>query len=124
MTEVFAGLIRQFWKTTADRDWEGLGKVVHEHVLYEVPQTRERVRGRAGFVEFFATYPGEWTLEVESIVNDDKQAVTKIAFNVDGASVTGITFFEFRDRLISRITDYWPESYDPPPRMTPHVERY
>jgi hypothetical protein len=93
-------------------------------VLYEVPQTQERVRGRSAYVEFNATYPGDWSLEIEHIVANGQQAVSKVAFDVDGETATGITFFEFRDGLIARITDYWPESYEPPARMTDRIERY
>jgi ketosteroid isomerase-like protein len=124
MAEAFADLIDQFWKTTIARDWDGLGKLLDEQVLYEVPQTRERVRGREAFVEFFATYPGDWTMEIESIVADGKHAVSKATFEVNDEIETGISFFEFRDGLISHITDYWPVAYEPPARMTPHVERY
>jgi hypothetical protein len=37
--------------------------------------------------------------------------------------MTGISIFELRAGLISRVTDYWPEAYDPPPRSTPHLKR-
>jgi hypothetical protein len=31
-----------------------------EDVLYDMRQTRERIRGKAAYVEFNATYPGQW----------------------------------------------------------------
>jgi ketosteroid isomerase-like protein len=124
MDATFENLVERYWSTAVARDWDAFGQLVHEHVLYEVPQTRERVRGRAAYVEFNATYPGDWSLEIRHIVANDKQAVSKVDFNVDGETATGITFFEFRDGLIAHITDYWPAPYEPPIRMTDHIERY
>jgi hypothetical protein len=34
-----------------------------------------------------------------------------------------LVFFEFSDDLIARVTDYWPESYEPPVRVSKFVER-
>lgn len=124
IVEQYAELVERYWLAAQARDWETFGRLVDPGVLYEVPQTRERVRGREGYLDFNATYPGEWTLEIEEIVADERRAVSRVSFDVDGETATGITFFEFRDGLISRITDYWPEAYDPPARMSRFVERY
>ncbi len=37
--------------------------------------------------------------------------------------MTGISIFGFQGKLISSVTDYWPEPYEPPPRSTPHLKR-
>jgi hypothetical protein len=93
-------------------------------MVYEIPQTRERVRGRAAYIDFNKTYPGEWTLALVRLIADSQQAVSQIAFRVNGQEQTGITFFEFRDGLIHHIVDFWPESYEPPLRHSTLVERY
>jgi ketosteroid isomerase-like protein len=124
MSETLETLVEQYWNAAVARDWKAFGELLHEQVLYEIPQTLERVRGRAAYVEFNATYPGDWTLEVESIIANERQAVSRVSFEVDGEFETGITFFEFRDGLISRITDYWPVPYAPPMRVSDKVERY
>jgi len=36
----------------------------------------------------------------------------------------GISFFDLRDGRIARITDWWPDSYEPPARATDKIERY
>jgi hypothetical protein len=97
---------------------------LHEDVVYEIPQTRERVRGRAAYVDFNATYPGDWTLEILRLVADEQGAVSQIAFRVGDQEEPGITFFEFKEGLIYRITDYWPVAYEPPLRHSRYVERY
>ena len=98
--------------------------MLHAEVVYMVPQTRERVCGRDGFVDFFATWPGDWTVHVDIQLADEKHAVTRFDFIDESGTTTGITFFEFTQGLISKIVDYWPSSYEPPPRQSSFVERY
>lgn len=124
MTGETQELVERYWQTTNARDWEAFGKTLHADVVYEIPQTRERVRGRAGFVDFYQTYPGDWTLELARLVADQNQAVSLTAFRANGQEQTEITIFEFKDGLISRIIDYWPEPYEPPKRASKFVERY
>ncbi len=55
-------VIAAFWKAMSARDWAGFGALLAPGVVYELPQTRERVRGRDAYVRFNAQYPGEWDL--------------------------------------------------------------
>jgi hypothetical protein len=116
--------VQAFWHSAVARDWNSFAGLLHPEIVYEVPQTRERVRGRDNYTEFNRCYPGDWTLEVRSLVVDGDEAVTRVAFTVDGQCATGITFFSLRDDLIDKIIDYWPESYEPPKRLSAGVERY
>jgi len=89
--------VTAYWAAVEVRDWDTFGALLAEDVVYEVPQTRERVRGRAAFT----------------------------AFTDAGVSQPGLTFFEFGPYgLISRITDYWPEPYEPPAGRAGLAERY
>lgn len=109
--ETLEDLVERYWHAARNRDWDALGTLIHEQVLYEVPQTRERLRGREAYIAFNATIcGGDRTFEIDSIVADGRQAVSKVAFDIDGRTATGISFFEFRDGMIARITDYWPEA--------------
>lgn len=118
-------LVHRYWAAAQARDWPAFAACVHPEVVYRVPQTREIVRGRADYVEFNATYPGDWTVQVISVAEAPGQAVSRTAFTVgDGEAVTGISFFEIHDGLITAIDDFWPEPYAPPPRATAVVQRY
>ena len=117
-------IIHAFWRSAAARDWNTFAALLHHEVVYDVPQTRERVRGSTAYVEFNRCYPGNWTLETRSLVADGDEAVTRVAFTVNGETATGITFFSLRDGLIDKIVDYWPEAYEPPVRLSAGVERY
>ena len=47
-------VVASYWTAAGARDWETFGDLVAEDVLYQAPQTRERVRGRAAYVRFNA----------------------------------------------------------------------
>lgn len=117
--------VRAFWEATDGRDWDALGRLLADDVLYEVPQTGERVRGRAGVVRFNAEFPGEWRLSVTTLVADADQAATTITFVSPGIpDQTGITFFTLDDDgRIAHIQDWWPEPYEPPAGRAHLVER-
>lgn len=117
-------IVLQHWQAANARDWQRFAAVLAPHMVYEVPQTRERVRSAAGYLEFFQTWPGNWRADIVKLIADAESAVTTIDFVTEAGSETGISFFEVRDGLITRVTDYWPAPYDPPLRMTSRVERY
>jgi ketosteroid isomerase-like protein len=116
-------LIETYFQTLNARDWTGFAATLHEQVLYEVPQTRERVRGREAYLDFNITFPGDWTLEVVRVIADDVRGAAQIVLRVDSQAMPALVFFEFADGLVVRITDYWPESYEPPVRLSKFVER-
>lgn len=124
MTNTSRELIERYTQTANDRDWQTFGALLHEDIVYEIPQTRERIRGRSAYVNFNATFPGDWTLEIVRLVADEHQAVSQVAFRVNGQEQTGISFFEFTAGLISRIVDFWPVPYEPTIRYSQYVERY
>ena len=119
-------VIAAFWKTVSARDWTAFGALLAADVVYELPQTRERVRGRDAYVRFNAEYPGEWDITPLRIVGGERQGASWIRFVVDGGpEQTGISFFELDDAgLIVRISDFWPVPYEPPPGREHLVERY
>ena len=98
--------------------------MLHEEVVYTIPQTRERVRGRKDYTDFNATFPGDWHVEINHSVTEEHQGVSLTTFRLGDQAQTCITFFDFEDGLIHRIVDYWPEPYEPPARMSKYVERY
>lgn len=124
MTEA-TDVAHAYWAAAEARDWTAFGALLAEDVVYELPQSRERVRGRAAYVRFNAEYPGDWHLRVERAVGSGSQAATWIAFEAGGETQTGLCFFELDEHgLIARITDFWPEPFVPPPGREHLTERY
>lgn len=115
--------IQRYFETLNARDWSAFAALLHEDVLYEVPQTRERVRGREAYLDFNTTFPGDWMLHTVRVIADALRGCAEMQFQVGGQAMTAVAFFEFQDGLIARITDYWPDSYEPPVRVSKFVER-
>lgn len=115
--------IEAYFQTLNARDWTAFAATLHPEVLYELPQTRECVRSRKAYLDFNITFPGDWTLEVVRVIADDARSAAEIVLRLDGQAMPAVVFFEFTDGLVARITDYWPEDYEPPMRVSKFVER-
>jgi ketosteroid isomerase-like protein len=116
-------LIVRYFDSLNARDWAGFSALLDEHVVYEMPQTRERVRGREAYVDFNVTYPAAWKLEPVRIIADESRGSSEFKCFVENEVLVAIAFFEFNGEKIVRITDYWPEAYEPPARASRFVER-
>jgi hypothetical protein len=117
--------VAAYWAAIEARDWGTLVGLVAPEVFYEVPQTRERVSGREAFVRFCAEgFPGEWHITVERAVGQGQQAASWVRFSGASGIEPGLTFFDLGDDgRITRVTDFWPEPYEPPANRAHLVER-
>jgi ketosteroid isomerase-like protein len=120
------GVVTAYWAAAEARDWARFAGLVAENVVYEAPQTRERVRGRAAYTRFNAEgFPGDWHLEVERIVGQGRHAASWIQMTDAGERYPGLCFFDLDDDgRIARITDFWPQPYELPASRAHLVERY
>ncbi len=120
-----AAVARAFVSTLEARDWEAWEALPTPEVVYELPQSRERIRGRAAYRIFNETYPGDWHLRPKVVIGDDERAVVWFAWRLDDDAGDAQVFFEFDvEGLITLVTDIWPEPYDPPERPAGLVERW
>jgi ketosteroid isomerase-like protein len=107
------------------RDWPRLTTLLAEDVVYEMPQTRERIRGRSAFVQFNVEYPGDWHLRVRRVVADGRLAALWLDVRVGAERQDACVWLEVSEQgLIRRVTDYWPEAYEPPSGREHLVERW
>lgn len=107
------------------RDWPRLTALLAEDVVYEMPQTRERIRGRSAFLQFNAEYPGDWHLRVRRVVADGRLAALWLDVRVGAEGQDACVWVEVSARgFIDRITDFWPEPYEPPTGREHLVERW
>jgi SnoaL-like domain len=118
-------IVLRHWQHANARSWDAFADLLAaEEMVYEVPQTRERIVGAAGYLDFFQTWPGPWRADLVSTIAEGEHVVTVINFVTDDEQMTGIGFFELKGCKIIRITDYWPSPYEPPRRASQHVQRY
>ena len=119
-------VVADYWAAAEARDWVAFGALLAEDVVYEAPQPRERVSGREAYVRFNAEgFPGDWHIAVQRIVSQDRTAVSMIQFSEAGTSQPGLCFFDLgEDGRIMRITDFWPDPYEPPAARAHLASRY
>ena len=125
MTDAYQ-MVVAYWAAAEARDWETFASLVSEDVIYEAPQTCERVRGRAAYVRFNAVgFPGEWHIAVQRVVGRGQHAASWVRFSDSSGAQAGLCFFDLgHGGWIERITDFWPEPYQPPAGRAHLVERY
>jgi predicted ester cyclase len=120
-------VVRAYWAAANAREWEAFGELLSADVVYEGPQTRERVRGRSNYVRFNVEgFPDDWHLTVNRIIGEGLHAASWIEFtNADRTVQPGICFFDLQgDGTIIHITDFWPDPYELPANRSHLVERY
>jgi ketosteroid isomerase-like protein len=119
-----AAVARRFLATLEARDWDAWTALMTEDVVYALPQTREIIRGRGRYREFNVDYPGDWHLEPRVVIGDAERAVAWFAWRLGEEEGDAQVFLEFDGGgLITRVTDFWPEPYDPPARIGGPLER-
>ncbi len=119
-------IVESYWAAAEARDWEAFGRLLADDVVYEGPQTRERVRGREAYIRFNVEgFPGPWHVAVRRIVGEGSRAASWIEFTSDKGTDTGLCFFELDETgRIAQITDFWPDPYELPAGRAHLVERY
>lgn len=114
-TENTRQAVGRYITSTEERDWSALGDLLAEEVVYEMPQTGERIRGKPAFLRFNAEYPGDWHLRARRIVADGRYAAAWLDARVGAEPMEACVWFDLSDEgLITRVVDYWPERYEPP----------
>jgi hypothetical protein len=107
------------------RDWDGLAALLADDLVYEMPQTRERVRGSSAYVRFNAEYPGDWHLSIRRVVADEGMAAVWLDVRTGDQHQDACIWIDVSEHgVIERITDHWPDSYEPPPGRAHLVERW
>jgi ketosteroid isomerase-like protein len=107
-------VVGRYFATMVGREWDAFGELLSSEVVYELPQTRERITGRAKYLQFNREYPGDWTASVTRLIVDGTSAAASMNFTVGDEEMVGLVYLELADGLVTRITDFWPEPYDPP----------
>ena len=107
-------LVSAYWAAAEARDWAAFGRLLTDDVVYEAPMSHERVAGKAAYLRFNAEgFTTDWHLAVERIVADERTAASWIEMNDAGEIYPGLTFFDVVGDLIVKVTDFWPQPYEP-----------
>ncbi|SDL70201.1 SnoaL-like domain-containing protein [Glycomyces sambucus] len=115
----------KYFASLEARDWDALHALLAEDVVYEMPQTRERVVGREPYIRFNQEYPGDWHLRTQRVVTEGRHAAALVDFWIGDDHEPACVWLDFDETgRITRITDFWPVPYVPPTGREHLVERY
>lgn len=97
-----------------NRDWPRLASLLADDVVYEMPQTGERIHGRDRVLQFNQEYPGDWQMTAHRITADTHHAALWLHVRVGEETTHACVWLDTTTGHITRITDFWPEPYEPP----------
>jgi ketosteroid isomerase-like protein len=108
--------VREFWRLMATNDFASVKQVLAEGFVVEWPQSNELIRGAENFVRMNSEYPahGEWTFTIKRLVASSTEVVTLVAITDGTQTAEAVTFFQVAGGRVTRLVEYWPESYAPP----------
>jgi len=103
-----AEIVRGLWARIDDRDWAGLGDLLHDEVVLEYPVTDEVFRGRADVVAINAEYPEGWSVHLLRVVADGEEVVSEVEVPLDGVGTFRVaSFWTLRAGRVVRAREYW-----------------
>ena len=107
------------------RDWDAFDRLLHPDVVYEIPQTRERVAGRARLRASTPPIPVTGISGLAEAYTDDKAGWRgSTGGSARARPAPRSCSSDSTRRVVISITDWWPEPYEPPPGREHLVERW
>lgn len=105
------------------RAWDAWTALLDPDVVFQMPQSGERIRGRDRYLEFNQTYPADWHLQRHRVLVDGDRAVIWNHWRVGEEEGDAVTFLELAGGRVTDITDFWPEPFAPQAWRAHLVER-
>ena len=134
-------IVERVTKTLNERDFDGLSQLVHDDIVYDTPQSRERIKGLPNARAVLQNYPGLPQSSEKKVHGSEDRWVVTPSFTLvqitgsgdhftteewvrypSGETGYGVTLFEFRDEKISKITGYFAAPYPAPEWRSPWVQ--
>ncbi len=117
-------IIAAHWAYANQTDWHSFSQLLADDLYYEVPQTREYLHGGHAYLDMFKTWPGPWQVEIKELICEADKAISVIDFHSQGEIQRGLSIFRVQNGKICKVTDYWPEAYEPPQRLCAYMQRH
>lgn len=116
------GVVREFWRLMATNDFSSLQAVLADEFVMEWPQSNERIRGAARFIQMNVEYPahGTWSFAIHRLIGDNDEVVTDVSVSDGVQRARPISFFTVESGKITRLIEFWPEPY-PAPEHRKHL---
>jgi limonene-1,2-epoxide hydrolase len=109
-------VVREFWRLMASNDFHSVKAVLAQEFIMDWPQSKERIRGAENFARMNAEYPttGRWQFRINRLVASAGEVVTQVSVTDGMQSAEPVSFFTVVGGKITRLVEYWPESFAAP----------
>lgn len=109
-------VVREFWRLMATNDFRSVKAVLAQEFVMDWPQSKERIRGAENFARMNAEYPttGRWQFRINRLVASPGEVVTQVSVTDGTQSAEPVSFFTVVGGKITRLVEYWPESFAAP----------
>jgi hypothetical protein len=104
-------VVRAWWKSIDQRDFEAATRLCASTARVDWPLSNERMATIDDWRAVNEHYPGTWNATITALIADRDSVVTVTRVFDDDVSAIAISFFTIRDGLISKVVEYWPETY-------------
>lgn len=110
-------MVRRFWDRVEARDWEAVGALLADDVVFDWRHSLERFRGRENVVGMNREYPEGWSIDVLRVLDGGDVVVSEVRVPFeDQAEFFVASFFEVHGGRIRRAVEYWVEAgHEEPP---------
>lgn len=94
-------------------DFSSVAAVLSHGFVLEWPQSNECIRGAERFARVNQEYVahGLWRFSIVRLVGGENEAVSEVEVSDGVQNARAISFFTIEGGKISRLVEYWPESY-------------
>ena len=107
--------VQQLWRLFSEQNWDESKKLFHPEFTAYWPQSKERFANAENFIEMNRAYPGNHTAKIRQLVEEDNTISCTAFISADtGQTAFGTSYFEFKDGLIFKATEYWGDEYEAP----------
>ncbi|MBI3745983.1 MAG: nuclear transport factor 2 family protein [Chloroflexi bacterium] len=139
-------VVERFVRAIVEKDFDAAESILADDIIDEMPQSGERIRGKANWLAIARNYPGGvGTVEPGSIkvVGADDKWVLTPSFSVlriegsgnvftyagtmryaDGQTWQSVAIVEVRDGKVARTTTWYAAPFEAPAWRAPFVERF
>ena len=102
------GLVRALYEAYQRRDWEAAAELLHPEATVDMPDTRERLTGREGVLDFQRNYPEPWgDLAVLRVLGGADEACAEVEVAAPAETFRLAAFWRSEDGLLRDGIEYW-----------------
>jgi len=117
LTDDATETVREFWRLMASNHFGAVKTIFSPDFILDWPQTGERITGPDNFAQLNTEYPahGPWRFTINHIMGNADETVSDVSVTDGVQHGRAISFFTVVDGKITRMVEFWPEPYEPPP---------